>query len=232
MKKSRSYTVRDLPATERPRERLAAFGSHSLSLSELLAIILGRGTAGESVMVTAQNIISQFGSLEALQEASLEDLQKIRGLGFAKACQIKAALELSRRMGDTQTAIKKRKSLLSPEEVYMLLKPKITQYAKEHFLVLSFDTRNNLLGIDTISIGTLNASLVHPRETFESAIKRHAASIILAHNHPSGDPDPSDDDVKVTAKLVEAGRHLDISVLDHVILGKGSYYSFRNENMF
>lgn len=224
-----SFTLHDLPQFERPRERLIKFGSEALSAQELIALILGRGVSGDPVMVTAQKLLSHFGTLEALAHASLEDLQTIRGIGPAKACQLKAIGEIARRMGEVSIKKKKLKSLYSPEDVYRLLKSKIGHHKKEYFVMLSFDTRNNVIGIDTISIGTLNASLVHPREMFEIAIRRHAASVIIAHNHPSGDPDPSDEDIQVTSKLMDVGKLLGIQVLDHIIVGRNTYYSFSSE---
>jgi DNA repair protein RadC len=225
----KSFTLHDLPSSERPRERLIQHGSEVLSLQELLALILGRGVQGESVMTTAQKLLAQFGSLAALLDASLEDLQQVKGVGVAKACQIKACLEIARRVNEqsfNKAHNKKKKQILSPQEVFQLLKPKLVHHKKEYFMLISFDTRNTLLSIDTISIGTLNASLVHPRELFEIAIRHHAASVIIAHNHPSGDPDPSDEDIRVTAKLTEAGKLLGIQVLDHIIVGNDRFYSF------
>jgi DNA repair protein RadC len=223
-----SYTLHDLPKSERPRERLAHLGSEALSAPELLALVLGRGVAGEPVMMTAQKLLSRFGSLEVLCAASIEDLQAVKGVGFAKACQLKAILEIARRMGQTSDTFGKKvkNSLLSPGDVFQILKPRIAHFKKEHFVLVTFDTRNKVIGIDTISVGTLNASLVHPREMFEIAIRRHAASVIIAHNHPSGDPDPSDEDIRVTAKLTEAGKLLGIQLLDHIIVGKDKFYSF------
>ncbi len=219
-----SFTIHDLPLEERPRERLVKFGEHSLSIQELLQLILGRGIPGESVAVTAQKLLTHFGSLQKLSEASIEELSQIRGIGLAKACQIRACFEIARRTynNDQIPKSKRRTKLaLSAADVYKLVKSKLKNYTKEHFFVLSFDTRSKLLGIDEISVGTLNANLVHPRETFEAAIHRRAAKIILAHNHPSGNTEPSKDDLEVTKKLVEAGRIMDIEVLDHLIIGDG-----------
>jgi DNA repair protein RadC len=221
-----SFTLHDLPHTERPRERLTKFGSEALSAQELIALILGRGVAGESVMVTSQKLLSQFGSLDAMLDASIEDLCQIKGIGLAKSCQIKAIFEIVKRVKGKEIGAQKKKSLLSPREIFELLVPQIGYLKKEHFVLVSFDTRNRVIGTDTISIGTLNASLVHPREMFNIAIRRHAASVIISHNHPSGDPDPSDEDIRVTEKLTEAGKLLGILVLDHVIICKESYYSF------
>lgn len=220
----KSFTIHDLPPEERPRERLEKFGAEALSAQELLALILGRGISGESVMMTAQRILSKFGSLHSLQEASLEDLREIKGLGQAKVAQIKASLEIARRIYNTdqvQHTKGKYKQVISAQDVYKIVRSKIKNYAKEHFFVLSFDSRNKLLGIDEVTVGTLNANLVHPRETFEAAIRRHAAQIIMAHNHPSGDPTPSRDDIKLTKQITEAGKVMGIEVLDHIIIGDG-----------
>ncbi len=230
----KSFTLHDLPSSERPRERLVKYGAEALSLQELIALILGRGVQGESVMTTAQKLLAHFGSLETLLDASLQDLQQIKGIGVAKACQIKACLEIARRVntnGSDTAQNKRRKKVASPADIFTFLKPKLAHHKKEHFVLVSFDTRNNIIGIDTISIGTLNASLVHPRELFEIAIRKHAASVIIAHNHPSGDPDPSDEDIRVTSKLIEAGKLLGIQVLDHIIVGNNTFYSFSEEGL-
>ncbi len=227
----KSFTVKDLPRDERPRERLAKLGAEVLSIQELLVIVLGRGVKGESVMNTAQKIVSKFGTLEALQEASLEDIQEIKGIGPAKACQLKACLELSKRL-DKPIQIdknkKKNQKLTCAKEVYGALRKKIGGLKKENFVVVSIDTRNKIIAVDTVFVGTLNSSLVHPREIFEAAIRRHAAIIVAAHNHPSGDPEPSDEDIKVTKLLIEAGKMMGIEMLDHLIIGKGKYFSFRD----
>lgn len=224
----KSFTLRDLPQEERPRERLVRLGSEALSTQELIALILGRGVPGEPVMMTAQKLLSHFGSIDSLLMSSLEDLQQIKGIGIAKASQIVACLEISRRLsnGVSQKSMK----CTSPEEVYKLLNNKVGHYKKEHFVLMSLNTRNNVLGIDSISIGTLNASLVHPREMFEIAFRRHASAVIIAHNHPSGDPDPSDEDIRVTKKLMDAGKLLGVQVLDHIIVGDNNrYFSFSKE---
>jgi DNA repair protein RadC len=227
----RSFTLHDLPQEERPRERLQKYGAEALSVSELLALILGSGIQGEPVTLTAQKLLSKFGSLKAMSEASLEDLQSIKGLGLAKATQIKACFEIARRAGSGEVVKSSRRKPLTPMAIFELLRSKITQFAKEHFVVVSLDSRNTVLGIDTVSIGTLNASLVHPRETFEAAIARHAAQVIIAHNHPSGDVEPSQGDIDTTKRLKEAGELLGIEVIDHLIIGKNSYFSFREKGM-
>lgn len=229
-----SFTVRDLPKSERPRERLETFGPEALSAQELLALILGSGIKGESVMMTVQKLISGFGSLEGVMAASLEDLRSIKGVGIAKAAQIKSCFEVARRV-DGKGEEKREKGAIklgdSSRAVYQMVKSKISHYAREHFFVLSFDSRNQLLGIDTISVGTLNASLVHPREVFEAAIRRHAASIILAHNHPSGDQEPSQEDMEITKRLIQAGKILGIKVVDHLIITKTGFLSFLEKKL-
>lgn len=228
----KSFTIHDLPQEERPRERLENFGAEALSAQELLALILGRGIRGESVMITVQKLLSRFGSLQALKEASLEDLKEIKGLGQAKAAQIKACMEIARRINNHEVKVSKgrTKQIISPEDVYKLVRLKIQNYAKEHFFVLSFNSRNQLLGMDQVSVGTLDSNLVHPRETFEAAIRRHAAQIIIVHNHPSGDTSPSTDDIEVTKQVVDAGKIMGIEVLDHIILGDG-FNSMKNSRL-
>lgn len=224
----KSFTLHDLPSEERPRERLKKFGPEVLSAQELLALILGRGIKGEPVMMLSQKLLSKFGNLRKVAEASLEDLREIKGLGLAKAAQIKACLEIARRINQEE-GIENKRRLLTPEYVFKLLKPKIVQYNKEHFVVVSLDSRNNVIGIDTISIGTLNANLVHPRETFEAAIARHASQVIVAHNHPSGDVEPSQGDIDTTKRLKEAGELLGIEVIDHLIISKKDFFSFKSK---
>lgn len=230
-----SYTVRDLPKSERPRERLKEHGPGSLSEHELLAIILGSGSLGESVVVTSQKLLSCFGSLNKVVEASLEELQKIKGIGPAKATQLLACFEIAKRVNKSilteEQAGKTLKPITSPEEIIGLIRSKISDFSKEQFLVISLDTRNRPLGIDNVSIGTLTASLVHPRETFECAIRKHAASIIVSHNHPSGDEEPSEEDVKITQRLKEAGKVMGIELLDHIVVTKSSYSSMKEKGM-
>lgn len=233
VKNVKSFTLHDLPKSERPRERLKRLGPDSLSAQELLSLILGRGVRGESVSMTSQKLLSYFGSLEGIMNASLEDLQSVKGLGLAKASQLKACFEIARRVFTKNEIAEEvqQKEITSAEEVYELIKSKISNYAKEHFVVLSFDTRNKFLGVDTISVGILNANLVHPRETFDAAIRRHAAQIIVTHNHPSGDPEPSEDDLEITKRLVEAGKILGIEVIDHIVVTKNSFFSFKEKGL-
>jgi DNA repair protein RadC len=225
---SKSFTIHDLPVDERPRERLVKFGEQALSAQELLQLILGRGIAGESVVVTAQKLLSQFGSLQKLAEASIEELSSIKGIGLAKATQIKAVFEIGRRLS-TQTPPYKSKELTDPKQVYQLIKSKLKDYHKEHFYIIALNSRNH--SVAEVSIGSLNASIVHPREVFVEAIKNKAASVIFAHNHPSGDMRPSNDDLEITKRLVEAGKIMGIEIVDHIIVTKNSYFSFREKRL-
>lgn len=219
-------TLNDLPHPERPRERLAQHGASTLSSVELLALILGRGTRGEPVMIISQKLISRFGSLRKLADASIEDLKKTKGLGLAKASQLKACFEIALRLNLPETPAEKI-IVHSPEDIFKLLQPKIGHFTKEHFILVSCNTRSGIIGMDTVSIGILNASLLHPREIFDTAIRRHAASIMLVHNHPSGDPDPSDADIEITKKIYQAGQILGIPVVDHIIIATRSFSSLR-----
>jgi DNA repair protein RadC len=225
---SKSFTIHDLPIDERPRERLVKFGEQALSAQELLQLILGRGIAGESVAIVAQKLLSQFGSLQKLAEASIEELSAIRGIGLAKATQIKAAFEIGRRLS-TQAAPYKGKELTDPAKAYQLIKSKLKNYHKEHFYIIILNSRN--WSVAEVSIGSLDASIVHPREVFAEAIKNKAASVIFSHNHPSGDPEPSEDDIEITKRLVEAGKILGIEVVDHIIVTKNDFSSFKEKGL-
>ncbi len=212
----KSFTVHDLPPAERPRERLLQLGPEALSVHELLALILGRGIRGESVMITAQQLLSRFGDLQSIAGSSIEELCQVKGIGLAKASQITAAFELGRRL---ESYPEKGKAIVkSPENVLNEVRSRLKGRKKEHFLTLFLDIRNQVLGVASVSVGSLDSSLAHPREVFKEAISANAASVIFVHNHPSGDPQPSEDDIKLTRRLVEAGNIVGIEVLDHVIV--------------
>ncbi len=225
---TKRFTIHDLPREERPRERLVKFGEQALSAQELLQLILGRGIAGESVAITAQKLLAEFGNLQKLAEASIEELSLIKGIGIAKATQIKAVFEIGRRIS-TQTMPYKSKELADPKKVYRLIKSKLKDYHREHFFIIALNSRN--YSIKEVSIGSLNASIVHPREVFAEAIKNKAASIILVHNHPSGDTEPSEDDLEITKRIQEAGKIIGIDVLDHIIITKTAFYSFKDKGL-
>jgi len=225
-----SFTIHDLPVTERPRERLLRFGVEVLSTQELLALILGRGIKGESVWVTAQNLLTTFGSLKDIANASINELSQVKGIGIAKATQIKAVFEIGKRLENTPEQLSQTK-IKCPEDVIRVVRNKLKGKKKEHFVVLSLDTRSHPINIQTVSIGSLDSSIVHPREVFKEVMSACASSVIFVHNHPSGDPEPSEEDVKLTKRLVEVGEILGIEVLDHVIVCDRNYMSMKAKNL-
>ena len=227
----KSFTVHDLPPEERPRERLQKVGVGNLSDQELLALILGRGTAGESVLETARNLMTEFGTLQNLASATIEDLLKIKGIGLAKAGQIKAAFALADRLGE-KLNIGKPVECKNPDDVAGYMTVKLRGIKKEHFMAVLLDTRNRLLKIAEISIGSLDTSLAHPREVFKEAISVSAASVIIVHNHPSGDCTPSIDDIELTKRLYNAGEIIGINVLDHIIVSDGGWVSLKSKGLF
>ncbi len=229
MGKDSTFTVRDLPRQERPRERLQKFGAEALSAQELLALVIGRGIPKKSVMSIAQELLVKFGNIRSISQATIEELSQIKGIGLAKAAQIKACFELGRREELEPEMI--NFDIKNPEAVVKAIRTSIKDKAKEHFKLILLNPRNKIVGISTISVGTLNASLVHPREVFKDAITHSAASVVLAHNHPSGDPEPSEDDLTITKKLVESGKILGIEVLDHIIVGKNNFCSFKERGL-
>ena len=218
-------TVRDLPASERPRERLVALGPEALSEQELLCCILGRGIAGESVLVTAQRLLQAFGSLRGLAEASVERLAQVHGVGVAKAVQMKAAVEVARRLAKPAAARAQRVETAAAAAAF--IRPHLGDKKKEHFVALLLDSRHQVIRLSPIAVGSLSASLVHPRELFKEAIAASAACVIIAHNHPSGDAAPSEHDVTLTKRLVQAGKLLGIEILDHLVIGARGFISLK-----
>ena len=227
----KSFTIHDLPVSERPRERLQQFGAESLSAAELLALIMGRGIAGESVMVTAQRLLSHFGSLKGIADASLEELSQVRGIGVAKAAQFKAAFELANR-AEVYSETSKKPVIKSPKDVFGLVSQRLKAEKREHFLAILLDSRSRLIKVCQIPVGSLDASIVHPREVFREAVVASAASVIFAHSHPSGDPTASDDDIGLSKKLAQAGEIMGIDVLDHIIIGSNDYLSLKRQSLF
>lgn len=225
----KKMTIKDLPLEERPREKMKEQGAGRLSNAELLAIILRTGYREETAIHLAEKVISCAGGLRFLPDYTLEELQKIKGIGLAKAVQIKAALELGRRIAASFRP--KTLSLSSPQEVAGFLMEEMRYYRKEYFKIILLNTKNQIISLEDISVGSLNSSIVHPREIFNVPIKKSAAAIILVHNHPSGDPHPSREDLEVTTRLVDAGKILGISVLDHIIVGEKSYFSFKEKGL-
>jgi len=218
-------TVKEMPPEERPRERMARAGAQALSSTELLAIILRVGVGGENVLSMAQRLLANFGGLGGLSRADFSQLTAERGLGPAKASQILAALELGRRL--MAESPEERWQIRAPSEAAHILMPVIGHQEQEHFVVLYLDTRNRVTDRETLYKGSLNTSLVRTAEVFRGAVRRNCAAIIVAHNHPSGDPNPSPEDVALTRRLVDAGKLLEIAVLDHLIIGENRYVSLR-----
>jgi DNA repair protein RadC len=216
--------IKDISIENRPRERLEKHGSWALSDAEILAIILQKGTKNENVIDLSNRLISKY-DLSDLSRCSLNELQKIKGIGKAKACQIMALFEFNKRFMIPKN---NNKPIKCAKDVYEYIYPKLVNLDKEHFIVLHLDTKNRIIKEETVSIGTLNSSIIHPREVFKSAIKESANSVILVHNHPSGETEPSIEDKEITDKLFNAGELLSIKVLDHIIIGNEGFYSFKN----
>jgi len=227
----KSFTIRDLPVSERPRERLQKLGVAALSAQEILALILGRGVAGESVMVTVQRLLARFSDLKGMAHASVEELSQVKGVGLAKAAQVQAAFELAKRM-EGYADVGEKPVVKTPADVAGLVGGRLRDQKKEHFLALLLDTRNRLIKLAEISVGSLDTSIVHPREVFKEAISASAASVIFAHNHPSGNPEASEDDIELTKRLAQAGEIVGIEVLDHIIIGDNNSLSLKRAGLF
>ncbi len=217
---SQVLRIKELPSTERPRERLVAEGAESLKTTDLLAILLRTGTKGHSALDVAAAIVAKFRTLDELSRASIADLRKVKGVGRDKAVTIVAALTLARRMA--RECRSESPLLDTPEGVADLLREEVRRFEVESFFAVLLNTRRRLIRVEPVSQGTLDTILVHPREVFRPAIAANASAIVLVHNHPSGDPTPSEADIKVTRDLIRAGQLLKIDVLDHIILGKPS----------
>ncbi len=228
MSERRRYTIKQLPPELRPRERLLEAGPSTLSDGELLGLLLGIGSREKTAVELAGEVISEAGGLHGLYDVNAHELMEVNGIGEAKACIILAAVELGRRIGQVRNP--GRPMISSPADVDRLLRGRIANLDRENFVVVLLNTKNEVIGTPLVSVGTLSASLVHPREVFKPAIRASAASVVLAHNHPSGKVEPSREDREITRRLGESAEILGIEVLDHVIVGDG-YYSMKEHGM-
>ncbi len=221
------YKIKNLPKEEKPREKLINSGPESLKNYELLAIILGKGNKKENVFEISKRVIEEYGSGTAASETGVKKITGLFSIGTVQSCQIVACFELGRRFfGKSRKEIYIR----SPKDAYEYLAD-MGKLTKEHFRGLYLDVKNKLLHNENIFIGTLSSTLIHPREIFQPAIKHSAAGIILAHNHPSGDPEPSEDDIKITRKILDASKVLEINILDHIIIGDAEFISLKEKGI-
>jgi DNA repair protein RadC len=223
------YTIKDMDEEERPRERLAKLGPQSLTTAELLAILLRVGVVGETSVQVGQRLLQTFGGIAGLHRASFAELSNQKGVKLAKAAQIKAAIELGRRL--VQESPEERPSVHSPADAAELVQYEMSALEQEELRVVLLDTRNHLLHIETVYRGSVNSSQVRIAEIFKAAIRRNAPSLIVIHNHPSGDPTPSPDDVAITRLIMQAGEILDVKLLDHIIIGNGRFVSLKERGL-
>lgn len=221
--------IMDLPENERPRERLLRYGTESLSNAELLAIILGSGTKRENVLSLSNRIIKETGGLNGLLKSTVEDFMSLSGIGEAKAAQLMALLELSKRFKSYRDGNDYKIS--KPKDAALLVMNEMKNFKQEHLKVIMLNTKNVVMFIKDVSVGSLNSSIVHPREVFCDAIRKNSAFIIVCHNHPSGDPQPSNEDINITNRLKECGKLLGIELLDHLIIGNGRYISLKEKGI-
>ncbi|MCA1899781.1 MAG: DNA repair protein RadC [Chloroflexi bacterium] len=224
-----TYRIADLHESDRPRERLANLGAQALTNAELIAILLRVGAVGESAVDVGQRLLKKFGGIGGLHRASVKELMKQHAVGEAKAAQIKAAIELGRRLTLEMPA--ERPSVNSPADAAALVQYEMSALEREHLRVILLDRRNRVLEIVEVYKGSVNSSQVRVGELFKDAIRANASAIIVVHNHPSGDPTPSPDDVAVTRAIVQAGKLLDVEVLDHMIVGQGKWVSLKERGL-
>jgi DNA repair protein RadC len=227
--KPTTYRIADLAPDERPRERLQQLGAKSLNTAELLAVLLRTGVAGESAIQLGQRLLQTFGSLAGIQKADFDEVQNLHGMGEAKASTLKAAIELGRRLAMQEP--QSRPAINSPADAAALVQYEMGALEQEHLRAILLDTRNQVLEITEVVHGSLNSATVRIAELFRQAVRKNAASLILVHNHPSGDPTPSPDDLAVTKAARDAGMMLDIEVLDHLIMGQGRYVSMKERKL-
>jgi len=223
------YTIKDLQEEERPRERLAKLGPQSLTNAELLAILLRVGMVGESAVQVGQRLLNTFGGISGIHRASIDELSSQKGIKLAKAAQVKAAIELGRRL--VLESPDERPSINSPAEAAELVQYEMSALEQEELRVLLLDTRNRVQHVETVYRGSVNSSQVRVAEIFKTAIRRNAPNIIVIHNHPSGDPTPSPDDIAITRSIIQAGELLDVKLLDHIIVGSGRFVSLKERGL-
>jgi len=223
------YMIKEMPVQERPRERLLKYHADSLQTHELIAIILRTGIKHENVIEISKRLLFEYDSLKELANAPIKNYTTIPGIGYSKAIQMKAAFELGRR--SVMETFGKRVSLRSPESIFLFTKDQLEMKTQEHLLGLYLNTKGELLKKEVLFIGSLNTSVIHPREIFKHAVLNSAANVIIVHNHPSGDPTPSKADIDVTKIIHENGRMMDIPLLDHVIVGRDRYFSFKEKGV-
>jgi DNA repair protein RadC len=228
MSENKTRSVKDWPEEERPRERLLAFGASALSDAQLLAIIIRNGKAGLSALDLGRELLNRFGGLAGIGQAGIKEICDVAGMGPAKAAEIKAAIEIGRRYQKPSLA---GASFCSSQDVAEYYRPRMRDLRKEVFKCALLDTKNKIIRDEEVSVGSLSASIVHPRDTFKAAIRESAAAVIFIHNHPSGDTKPSQEDILLTKRLVQAGEVLGIQVLDHIIIGDGNHFSFRDNGL-
>ncbi len=226
---NRRLKLKELPQAERPRCRLRDLGAPALSSAEVLAILIGSGVAGRNALDLAQRLLIDAGGWSGLQRLSFEELTRVYGIGEARAAQIKAALEIGRRL--LAAPDEARRQITSPADVAGWLMVEMSQLEQEQLRVVLLNTKNYVLAVETVYVGTVNSSSVRVAEVFKAAIRRNAVALIVCHNHPSGDPQPSPEDVAVTRQLIEAGRLCDVEVLDHIVIGAGRWLSLRERRL-
>jgi DNA repair protein RadC len=221
--------IRDMAEFDRPRERLIQIGAEVLSTAELLAIILRSGTMGESALRVAERLLIEFNHLPGLSRATITELMNVKGVGDAKAAEIKAALEIGRRL--VASAPEERPKVTTPDDAFHLLKSEMMFLDQEQLRLILLDTRNRVIRTPTIYVGSLNTSVIRVGELFRAAIRENSAALIVAHNHPSGDPSPSPEDISVTRQIVQAGKLLDVDVLDHIVIGHNRFVSLKQRGL-
>lgn len=224
-----TLSIKELPSDERPRERLVKYGAEALSNAELLAIILRVGTQEYSAIGLAEHMLGRFNGIRGIASASVEELSSIKGLGTAKSAQIKAMVELGKRLA--ATALDSRSAIRNPQDAVDCVMPFLRDEPQENFMAIFLNTKNEILKTRIITTGTLDSSLITPRELFREAMSMNSAAVIVAHNHPSGDPTPSREDIAITKRLCQAGEMVGIEVLDHLIIGDGRSLSLKERGL-